>query len=64
MIEGDCYNNVLCSVNVKDLIFKNEYMVDLDISVCFESNGICVIVVLVFSNLYLSKIICDWFIGF
>lgn len=63
MIEGDCYNNILCSVNVKDLTSKNEYVVDLDISVCFESNGTCAIVASVLSNSHLPKTTCDWSTG-
>ena len=51
------------SVNIKDLTSKNQYVVDLDISVCFESNDTCVILTSVLSNAHLPKTTCDWSIG-
>jgi hypothetical protein len=49
-----------CSFRIDDLKEEQSFQVNMDISVCFESNGICEIKMPVFENMRLPKPMCNW----
>lgn len=53
------YNN-FWSLELHDLPYQKKYLIDLDVSVCFESGGSCEISVPVLEHAALSKADCDW----
>lgn len=53
------YNNFL-SLELHDLPYQKKYLINLDVSVCFESGGSCEISVPVLENAALPKADCDW----
>lgn len=52
-------NNFL-SLELHDLPYQKKYLIDLDVSVCFESGGSCEISVPVLEHATLPKADCDW----
>lgn len=48
------------SFKIVDLEAERKYMVNLDFSVCMETNGTCEISVPVLVNTLLPKPVCDW----
>ena len=47
------------SYTIKDLSMKKEFVVDLDISVCFEANGPCVFNSNILKSARLPKPLCN-----
>lgn len=51
---------ILFSYQVEDLESEKKYMVSLNLSICFESHGPCVVSIPVLKNARLPKAVCDW----
>lgn len=43
-----------------DLTAAKQYMLNMNMSVCFEKEGPCIVSVPVFENTKLPKLGCDW----
>ncbi|VDI38368.1 Hypothetical predicted protein [Mytilus galloprovincialis] len=46
--------------DIEDLKYKRQYVVNLQLSVCFEATGPCTIRIPVLTNVILPKSVCDW----
>ncbi|CAG2251944.1 unnamed protein product [Mytilus edulis] len=46
--------------DIEDLKYKRQYVVNLQLSVCFEDKGPCTISIPVLTNAILPKSVCDW----
>jgi hypothetical protein len=46
--------------SVHDLTAAKQYMLNMNMSVCFEKEGPCIVSVPVFENTKLPKLGCDW----
>lgn len=57
------YNNFL-SLEFYDFFYQKKYLINLDVSVCFESGGSCEISVFVLEYVVLLKVDCDWLQNF
>ena len=44
---------------IQDLSMEKQFLVDMDLSVCFEANGPCVLTSNVLRNARLPKPLCD-----
>jgi hypothetical protein len=49
---------------IHDLSSEKQYMLNMNISVCLEHDGACLVSVPIFKNTKLPKIGCDWNGGF
>ncbi|CAG2248496.1 unnamed protein product [Mytilus edulis] len=52
----------ICRVNydIEDLKYKRQFLVNLELSICLESSGPCMITVPVLENAILPKSVCEW----
>jgi hypothetical protein len=51
------------SLTVHDLAAEDNYLLNLDLHVCFETTGSCVFSSAILSNVKLPKTKCDWSAG-
>ncbi|VDI79784.1 Hypothetical predicted protein [Mytilus galloprovincialis] len=51
---------ILLDYDIEDLKYKRQYVVNLQLSVCFETTGPCTISIPVLTNAILPKSVCDW----
>jgi hypothetical protein len=52
------------SYAIYDLKSDHQYMIEMNISICFESSELCMFIQPIFSNTKLTKKPCQWQTGF
>jgi hypothetical protein len=50
----------LFSYDIEDLKYKRQFVVNLQLSICLESNGPCLMTIPILDNAILPKSVCDW----
>jgi len=50
----------LFSYDIEDLKYKRQFVVNLQLSICLESNGPCLMTIPILDNAILSKSVCKW----
>ena len=51
--------NFICRFVIQDLSMEKQFLLDVDISVCFEANGPCMLTSNILKNARLPKPLCD-----
>jgi hypothetical protein len=66
-IKPQYYNNILslisctrCRYNILDLQKERKFIVNLDLSVCVETDGGCLHDIVLFKDTAVPKILCNW----
>jgi len=54
------FSVVSCRYTIDDLVLSELYIVDLSVSICFESNGPCLLTRDILSGAILPKPLCQW----